>query len=173
MSVIEPSPAPDEEQQQDVTRPAANLMPLKHETIEKEGFMEIPAFPASTTLTSTKSSRLKEHIRNNVIFYFYTPTGKMTRARYFSECDDVDELFGNAITAKAFGTTDQKKKAKGNVLSICFGAGQAGREDDLRVKENDKADFEALTDAIEQRHWWTERDGVVIEHGILEVRAVG
>jgi hypothetical protein len=169
-SIAEPSPAPNDEQEAHFDRSAANLKPLKRETMEDDGFTEIFSFPPPAT---TRTSRLKQHIRENVMVLFYTPAGKASRAKPFRECDSVLKLFGEAVGAKAFGLADERWKSEGNVLSICFGAGQSDVGQDLRVCQKSKEDFEALVEAIEQRDWWRERNGVFVGSGILEVRVVG
>jgi hypothetical protein len=161
---------PEPRRENNVDNLAARSEPLKQEILESQGLVEIPAFSPTTKICPT---RLKQHIRDNVMFLFYTPSGRQSRYESFGECGSVYKLFGQAIGAKAFGPRDERLKPEGNVLSIRFGAGQSDVGGDLRVVEGQKKDFEALVDAIEQRDWWKERNGTWIGSGILEVRAVG
>jgi hypothetical protein len=149
---------------------AARSELVKQEIFEHQGLVEIPAFAPRTKICPTQ---LKQHIRDNVMLLFYTPSGKQSRCESLGECDSVYKLFGQAIGAKAFGPADERLKPEGNVLSIRFGAGQSDVGGDLRIVEGQKKDFEALVDAIEQRDWWNERNGTWTGSGVLEVRAVG
>lgn len=161
---------PEPRREYNVGNLATRSEPLKQEIFESQDVVEIPSFSPITKICPTQ---LKQHIRDNVMLLFYTPSGKQTRYESFGECDSVYKLFGQAIGAKAFGPRDERWKPEGNVLSIRFGAGQSDIGDDLRVVEGQKKDFEALVDAIERRDWWKERNGTWIGSGILEVRAVG
>jgi hypothetical protein len=166
----ERSPALNNDQEQNVDPSVAKPHPLKHETMEEDGFVEIFPFPTPATISPT---RLKKHIRENVMFLFYNLAGNMISANSFSECDSVYKLFGQAVQARAFGLADERWKPNGNVLSICFGAGQSDSGQDMRVIQDSEKNFKALVNAIEQRDWWRERNGVVVGSGILEVRVVG
>ena len=163
------SNAPTDELKGEIDRASADPKAPKREIIEVDDVVEIPAFPPSTRTTS---NRVRGRVGSNVVFHFYTPAGKWTRTRSLGQCCDVKELFGDALTAKAFGPFDEKKREKANVLSIYFGVSEPGQEDDLRVKEGDKEDFKGLVYAIKQRKWWIERNELVFGSGIIEVKAV-
>jgi hypothetical protein len=159
------------DQEQDFDPSVAQSHLLKRETLEEDDdFVEILPFPP---LATTSRSRLKKHIKENVMFLFYNLAGKKTGANFFAECDSVYKLFGQAVQAKAYGLADERWKPEGNVLSIRFGAGQSDIGQDMRVFEGSEKNFAAVVDAIEQRDWWTEKNGAIIGSGILEVRVVG
>ena len=164
-----PNSGPDQEHNLNSAATAPSE-PMTGETIEDSDFMEIRASPPSTTV---KSAQLRHHIRENVVLLFYTPAGKKSLVKSFGDCESVYKLFGQAVGAKAFGPSDERWKPEGNVLSVCFGAGQSDVGQDLRVVEGDKEAFDALVEAIEQRDWWRERNGAITGSGTLEVRAVG
>lgn len=163
-SIAVQSAAPCKEKAQQVAKQAAHLTYLEPEITEA---------PDSSPPAPVRPSRLKQHIRENVMLLFYTPAGKMSRRKPFAECDSVGKLFGQAVAAKAFGPIDERLKLDGNVLSVCFGAGQSDVGQDLRIVQDSRDDFDILVDAIECRGWWRERNGFLVGSGILEVRAVG
>lgn len=167
-SIAGPSAAPYQEKEQRIAKQAVDLTHWEPEIIEDDGLTESLAFPPPATITP---SRLKQHMRENVMFLFYTPAGKVSRCRPFAECDTVGKLFGQANAAKVYGPTDERLKPDGNVLSICFGAGQSDVGEDMRVVEGSRGDFNIVLDAIERRDWWREKDGVLMGSGILEVRS--
>jgi hypothetical protein len=169
-SIAVQSAAPCKEKEQQVAKQAANLTYLEPEITEDGRFTEAPD---SSPPAPVRLSRLKQHIRENIMLLFYTPAGKMSRRKPFAECDSVGKLFGQAVAAKAFGPRDERLKLDGNVLSVCFGAGQSDVGQDLRIIRDSRDDFDILVDAIECRGWWRERNGFLVGSGILEVRAMG
>ena len=171
--------SPDQENNLDLS--TTPLEPVKKEIIDDDDDDDnddVVEIPPPTLIGST---RLRQHMRDNVVFLFYMPSGQRSDAKTLRHCDNVRDLFGQALAAKVYGLADEKKQPAGNVLEICYGAGQAGAVgSDLRLVQGDEERFGKLVEAIERRGWWGERSGagngggmMVVGSGILEVRAVG
>jgi hypothetical protein len=130
-------------------------------------------------ITRPPPSAITEHIQNNTVFLFYSPSHKNPRVRLFSACNTVQKLFAQALAGDLFddseGTTPKGSPTGGRVLSFRFGGIRKEIEtsQNILVIEGDKEDFEALVRAIEARDWWTsgKSEDLVEGSGAVEVRA--